>query len=1024
MKKILKRSFAVLLSLLLCFGSLHIRVAADGEEGVPGAAGPGVITFVNHTGLEDGESYLLTEDAGGTFTVAVRHESAAEDVVLVVESPAYGLAFAALPKAGAGIAEAVLLDPHTMAIRLAPSKKAASFAVDLRLKKVPLTIEQAADLMDGKDADARIACSEYTLDADTPLDEVLEKGTLVQTEVCLEAEPALPEAEDAAIELLDNYCMFVSSVPALTDRMLSDARFIFADAPGTGYLRYGIPALGAEDSGLAEITGIKVYVPDSRLVLERLSDVIVLGEDGEKVPFDVFFKDWVISERMEEVEEDPEETDGEGGNGSSIDGGEMGHGSIVDPGLPVIDPPPIGPKPPLDSDTPGLPVVPTPPADASAAGGKVVSSDEKDPVTPDLLPGEEEPEEPVVHYYYLITPPEGARFFNIGEGGTVYFGMGLVFRLEDSASPLDTEEDGPVLYRDLDTTVYYRLQGDEEDREFTHEGPAVETVNRRDGALRLVFETPDGVVARSADAEDLADLDVVMESYRTGEFFGGISLEWYLERIAAEAEEEAPGDTEEVKDGEEPEESGEPEVLPTDLTESVPDFRGTITETYEFPYEIQPRRIHFTAAGIRYLTDRGIFLSGISYVTESGEAFEADEEEIGRLNALLFPDYAGEDAEDAEEGTDGIAAEFAECTDEDPVRKVVVTWTVKDLSEDKEEDGDAEETLPEAVDYADPLTIYTYFDFFVSAVKDADGTPAEDGDLVQVRYEAETVKDPAPEEEEEDGEAASEAPEVYADSAYFWFRMASAADPDLVAGYPDGADGDAGANALGSDDVRTIGGIGFDIGRYGEKRDFILDPEITLDLLAEGITGFPEDAGVSLLTGGFTALPLLEGWKITYTTALNGTETFVYTVGGVIPEEGRRVQLPLAEGDAFTSLKLSYDGEVSLAHTGLSDTASEIWLLKDIEVRTPDANPVNGEEMAVSEPYGEGLIFLNATVTYSVEEFEETDAESGETVPHCGCEDDLHVKGQDASGTRPFVAVYGKREATAEASFEAPEDVL
>ena len=140
MKKILKRSFAVLLSLLLCFGSLHIRVAADGEEGVPGAAGPGVITFVNHTGLEDGESYLLTEDAGGTFTVVVHHESAAEDVVLVVESPAYGLAFAALPKAGAGIAEAVLLDPHTMAIRLAPSKKAASFAVDLRLKKVTLRI--------------------------------------------------------------------------------------------------------------------------------------------------------------------------------------------------------------------------------------------------------------------------------------------------------------------------------------------------------------------------------------------------------------------------------------------------------------------------------------------------------------------------------------------------------------------------------------------------------------------------------------------------------------------------------------------------------------------------------------------------------------------------------------------------------------------------------------------------------------------------------------------------------------------
>ena len=131
---------------------------------------------------------------------------------------------------------------------------------------------------------------------------------------------------------------------------------------------------------------------------------------------------------------------------------------------------------------------------------------------------------------------------------------------------------------------------------------------------------------------------------------------------------------------------------------------------------------------------------------------------------------------------------------------------------------------------------------------------------------------------------------------------------------------------------------------YGERYDYIHDPVITLKLinLRDEIANATDEDLLGLFTGSFTAMPKLSGWTFVYTAENSNHD--VYTNSVTIPEITNSYGtadnwLPIPEGYAFTSVVLSYDGELDLSHSSETDSTTTVWLMKNISLRRYDSIP-------------------------------------------------------------------------------------
>lgn len=834
---------------------------------------PGELNFLADGGiLSSALTYNIQDDTHGTFTVRyVPGSAGTSNTVLLINWPEYGATIETLPsETQSGIAQVAQLDSHTLAIKL-DNGLTDEFIVDIKLKTVALTQEQAKNWMDnGSLPPTSMKASEYNLPVGVQLEDVRTGGILHTAVTNCTVVPELYPTQN--ITATHTYDATVSSVGKITNQMLSQMGtyqsnngYLYGPKMN-GMLRYDIPTLHTGETPLMELTGIKIYCPDEKLELTGVGTTATHNgvRGGGRVldgsDFDVQWGNWIVGARQTET--------------------------------------------------------------AGANAGKS---------------------------YYILTPP--SRWFNIGSDGNLtakFYGMRLIWQLRDETDELPYSPTAYTDFEAVDTEVLYQrvAEGSLPVQEvYTHTGPQIHTIARENtDALTHAYG-----VARHKD--NIPDNNVVTGSYHDNEIYTFTNNTWYLDTLGG------------VK------------------IEYVPTYTGgPLTQSFAFPLEIRPQTIHLTEASQNSTTDelngKHTILQSLSYTLADGTTVNATQAEIDAINASFaqknLPRTGGTLYYSAAVGE----YSFASATEANPVTNVNLTW--ESMVTKYRHAYPFGVPVKNVISAQGANTVYRYsgamytvgvgFDYNVAEFHDlAKTNPIQDYEMAQVNYTFTAA-----------GNTHAGANESNTD--YLWFRLRTPACPDLYgeavrSGGSFRRHVEHGVFADGSS-TYSMGHIGFDVGGYGEKKDIITDPSFDLKVQFHSelgasywtalsgnnnLSGITEAEGLAFLTGAFTAMPKLSGWNIAYETR-DGNNGSV-TVPTITDEAGEPFQIPLQAGDAFTSLKFSYTGDLELPHpAGVTDKLI-IYLMKDIQLRALNENPFTGQALSTtSGNYSKFFVRLNAVL--------------------------------------------------------------
>ncbi len=539
-------------------------------------------------------------------------------------------------------------------------------------------------------------------------------------------------------------------------------------------------------------------------------------------------------------------------------------------------------------------------------------------------------------YYYDLTP--ATRAFNTETKGLIEYlcGMTLRWTMNDLGKPLDPESS----YLAENTVITFRLPGDgKATRTAEFRGPEILTGKIEYTDIQTVFNTNYSAPGATVN---------VGSKYSTVNFTS-------------------------ISNG----------IYVTADSTQFPIYDKSIIQEYDFPYQIAPSKIYFGLEKDQLVSaSEHPVLEGISYTTWDSDTWtDVDQSEIDKLNIAFSK------VRDASTGSVAFPTDSQ-------VRKVQVKWSR--LSTWTKVD-----TKPE---------LKTYFDFIPNHCTDKTCSDhLAQGVQVQVKYReyydsSYRNGEYRPEEVQVrmllPGQTAASRQTV---EDYFWFKLVCKACepkkcPALIGNGEDNT-----INFFNSGVNANVGDVGFDRGDYDKGYDYIHNPEITLKLLNAGtptvdgtfkFENITDDQMIAFFTGEFTAMPKLSGWTFNYTA--ENKEHDVYTNSVTIPEitdeEGVTDHwLPLPEGYAFTSVKLSYDGEFDLSHVDENDTEARVWLMKGLVVhRNPDI-PFLDKKVEIPYDSQIGVIKIGGSVTFDITELADGNG------PHCAC--GKHISGQTMTYT-------------------------
>ena len=535
-------------------------------------------------------------------------------------------------------------------------------------------------------------------------------------------------------------------------------------------------------------------------------------------------------------------------------------------------------------------------------------------------------------HYYDLTPK--SRWFNINSLNlnAFYGGMVLTWKLRDPAVPLDAATD----YIAPNTIVTYRLPGTGDLQNDSIRGSEILTYAIKNRDVSRTFQAN-----RSWSGESDANHEVVVGSTQKNEVFLTLRNNSYLDT--------------------------------TNRIQYVPYKTGAAVQNWEFPYQIQPTRlVLIERAQQSYSTSNRSEIASISYVTWENEDTEIQlaESYINEANAKIRQNRAN--------GNSGI------------VDNLVLSYSFPEGARVKEVHVNWNQLATEYKwnypwNDSESATIRTNFDYRANDWTDKTETAHLDTySWVHVKYR-DTFSTPAGQSWDyapatANGYASSPSRKNIQNENYLWFRLKPQEDPIF---YGQGLALDptysrrisGGTSSLTyqllDDGVSNLGHLGSNVGDYGERQDDILNPVINLTIsqnkqsydrywnsssnsfdtyTRSTLDGIDSNQLIAFLTGEFTAMPKLAGWTFEYTTK-DHPEGLEYTVPGDIPEAGRTEQIPLADGDCFTSLKLKYDGYADLSHDSETDTKTVIWMMRNIKLKRMTTNPINGERIKVHDDF-------------------------------------------------------------------------
>ncbi len=567
-------------------------------------------------------------------------------------------------------------------------------------------------------------------------------------------------------------------------------------------------------------------------------------------------------------------------------------------------------------------------------------------------------------YFYDLTPP--ARVFNANTIGMTQLlaGMTLKWTLADTSDALAPG----TSYLAENTQITFRLPGDgQKTRTAEVRGPEIITGTKEYIDLRTTY--PSARIATYTAKQDIS----VGKKYTNIEFTS-------------------------IYNG----------IQDTATKTYYPNYDGPVTQEYDFPYQIEPLKIRLNEhrQSLMDPSERPVLVS-IAYTTWDDDTWiYADQSVVDAINSGLA----------ITTGDGGGSYEFPE---EVRVKKVRVNWSRLSIWD-----------YPGEADL-----LYTYFDIEVNHCTDetcSDHLPQ----AVQVQVKYREYYDSV----FRDGEYIP--PEMSASmllpgqteasvqnvEAVLWFRLICQGCQPKVCPELIGQGKDNSEAYFNSGKTASVGDVGFEIGTYETRYDSVHDPEITLKLKKDtsgavgstNLVNITNDQMIAFFTGEFTAMPRLSGWTFNYSA--ENKEHDIYTNSVTIPEitDEKGVKdcwLPLPDGYAFTSVKLSYSGDFDLSHDDENDTKTVIWLMKDLIVHRNDEIPFLDKKVHVEVDHLFGCIMIGGSVTFDISEL------ADENGPHCKC--GQHITGKamkyTSSSSIPRVHVRNNRQAKFSLTCSMPE---
>ncbi|MCL2811781.1 MAG: Cna B-type domain-containing protein, partial [Clostridia bacterium] len=383
------------------------------------------------------------------------------------------------------------------------------------------------------------------------------------------------------------------------------------------------------------------------------------------------------------------------------------------------------------------------------------------------------------------------------------------------------------------------------------------------------------------------------------------------------------------------------------LVDRFPAYTGPITETYEFPHQIQPTSMAITtgysASGANGPNiDRRTALQSVTYELLDGTVVTIPEADIEAINITR-----------RNAGTSMIG--FTEATNDNRVVKVTVVW--EQVATPYWASGTTGALSLTSINYwgtGNRLEEFTAFTFRVP-LADEDGVPYTANQLVQVPY-TNSRKD--------FGVAANN----WDLDNYLWFDLRVPVIPDIVCpilmGYPAYTGTSTSYQALMSapghwaDGVSSYnaGRVYLDVGAADRTVESLMDPVIdilcsskhanigTVPAPATEITNMTMEESIGFLNGKFTTDRRLGGWVISYST--NMRPDLSYTIPtGLTSNIAVDLGINNAGGEYLTSLRFSFDGEFPLVFS------TDLILMQDAQMFAWDKHFVTGEPLVIANSF-------------------------------------------------------------------------
>jgi|GEM_PF-5741783 len=517
--------------------------------------------------------------------------------------------------------------------------------------------------------------------------------------------------------------------------------------------------------------------------------------------------------------------------------------------------------------------------------------------------------------YYIITPPADTRIFNNGSDakiGSLNYGMRLLWALVDDSQELDYSSTAYTQFQAKDSTFLYKIPNGSASTDVsqTYAGPKISIWAR---VTTTAFQAYDPVRNQS----NIPNNNIVVGSYQKNKPFTYLSNTWYRTYSSSAKM----------------------------VTEHVPLSGGAVTQTYPFPYEIQPESMTLSDMYQKDIIDtRKTVLGSVTYTTADGIEHSATAAEVTAINNY----FSGKTG-----AANGIAFTAASATNR--VTEVKVVWT--QLSTSFGINYAHNVLLPitnimSGSNYTTSgylATVATNFTYRVTKTHE-DGTLISDCDMVQSKYTADFA-DPA-------------YTDFAADPTYLWWRLKVPICPTVNSEQM--ANGWLNSYYADGTSKYAAGNLYFYIGAYGERIDDLENP--TVDFFTKfnnkgraagtnNLTGITEAEGLAFFSGAFTAMPKLSGWVFTYST--NQRTGVTWTVPTITSTLGTNVQIPLNDGEYFKSLSMTYPGTLSTAHASETDTNTTIYLMQNIMMRALNKNPFDGTPLNTKDPYTAAFIQLH-----------------------------------------------------------------